>query len=74
MDTYWLLSATANQGTFDEAEMVYSTEEGPTFMKEIADMTTNFGSGQDQEDQETQMWADKTGCRQSQILATVQLD
>jgi hypothetical protein len=44
MDTYWLLSASANQGTFDESEVAYSAEEGPAFMKDIVDMTNNFGS------------------------------
>jgi hypothetical protein len=45
MDTYWLLSATDSPGTFDETEMIYSAEEGPAFMKELADMT-NFGNAE----------------------------
>ena len=55
MDTYWLLSATDAPSTFDEAEMVYTTEAGPSFMKEFADMTNNMGNVQDHDDQETPM-------------------
>jgi hypothetical protein len=55
MDTYWLLSATASQGTIDESEMIYSAEEGPAFMKELADMT-HFGNADREEHlQETEM-------------------
>ena len=43
MDTYWLLSATANQGAVDESEMAYTAEEGPAFMKDLADMQTYGG-------------------------------
>jgi hypothetical protein len=35
------------QGTFDEGEKIYTADEGPAFMKDLADMT-NFGTGNEQ--------------------------
>ena len=51
MDTYWLLSATASQGTIDDGDAIYSADEGPAFMKDIADMTNNFGNATAEQDE-----------------------
>jgi hypothetical protein len=51
MDTYWLLSANAKQGAVDEFEMAYTAEEGPAFMKDLADMQTYGGPNEDDENQ-----------------------
>lgn len=40
MDTYWLVSANANQATLDEFELIYKAEEGPAFMKNLDEMAT----------------------------------
>ena len=55
MDTYWLLSATANQGTCGEGDAIYTAEEGPAYMKDIADMADNFGNAAEQDELETNL-------------------